>query len=212
MREIDWAMLWEVPLRHNGCCVILVVCALSFPVLCGFSSAQGPTQTNKAASRAQVRFLKPSGMKITWLIEGPKGKSVFSTVPLEVPGRFNFIQGAIYQLRFTHIQGHEGVTLYPTLEVVPQQGRGKEFLQHNAATVAFTDDDFQQVVKGNFLVKVIYLPDPRFQDVAGPGIDHIVSTQLEPGADPIMEARRRGTILLVIRMGNRDLEAPNGAG
>ena len=51
--------------------------------------------------------------------------------------------------------------------------------------------------------------DPQFQELAASGTDEIISTRLEPGADPIMEAQRRGSILLVIRMGNVDQEAPN---
>jgi hypothetical protein len=60
-------------------------------------------------------------------------------------------------------------------------------------------------------VKVIYLPDPQFQETAatGTGCEEIVSSPLEPGVDPIAEAHRRGSILLIIRMGNIDLEAPN---
>jgi hypothetical protein len=64
------------------------------------------------------------------------------------------------------------------------------------------------VLAGNFLVKVIYLPDPQYQDlaaVAGPA--EVISTRLEPGVDPIAEARRRGEILLIVRMGNIDLDA-----
>src|SRR5207244_10327121 len=61
----------------------------------------------------------------------------------------------------------------------------------------------------NYLVKVVYLPNPNFQDLAVSGPNEIVSSRLEPGADPIAEALSRGSILLVIRMGNIDLEAPN---
>jgi hypothetical protein len=42
---------------------------------------------------------------------------------------------------------------------------------------------------------------------APPG--ELSTTILGPGIDPIVEAQRRGTILLVVRMGNIDLEAPN---
>src|SRR4029079_8971443 len=62
--------------------------------------------------------------------------------------------------------------------------------------------------KGTYLVRVISLPDPQFQDVASTGTEEILSTRLEPGVDPIQEALRRGSILLVIRMGNVDQEAP----
>ena len=37
----------------------------------------------------------------------------------------------------------------------------------------------------------------------------MVSSRLEPGVDPLAEAHRRGNILLVVRLGNIDLEAPN---
>ena len=99
--------------------------------------------------------------------------------------------------------------LYPTLEVVPGNARTEAFLAHSAVPVAFTNEDFNQVLAGNYVVKVIYLPDPQFQDLATAGPEEIVSTRLEPGADPIAEAHRRGSVLLVVRFGNIDLELPH---
>ena len=75
--------------------------------------------------------------------------------------------------------------------------------------MAFTDEDFEQVATGNYVVKVIYLPDPQFQELATTGPDEVVSSRLEPGVDPILEAKRRGCILAVVRVGNIDLEAQN---
>jgi uncharacterized protein (TIGR03067 family) len=37
-------------------------------------------------------------------------------------------------------------------------------------------------------------------------IDEVVSTRLEPGVDPVAEARRRGSIIAVVRLGNIDLD------
>src|SRR5205823_7150625 len=93
-----------------------------------------------------------------------------------------------------------------TIEVKPQTPKTGTFLAHSSIPVTFTDDDIEQVIAGNMVTKVIYLPDPAFQDLAVPGPDEIVSTRLEPGVDPEQEAQRRGTVLLVIRMGNIDLE------
>ena len=56
-------------------------------------------------------------------------------------------------------------------------------------------DDFNQILSGNFVTKVIYLPDPEFQELAVAGVETLVSTRLEPGIDPIAEADRRGVIL-----------------
>ena len=59
---------------------------------------------------------------------------------------------------------------------------------------------------GNFVTKVIYLPNPEFQDNTMPGVATLVNAQLQPEVDPIIEASKRGSILAVIRMGNRNMQ------
>lgn len=166
--------------------------------------ANSPTGAMFPSQRTQIFFTKPAGMKIFWMTVGADGKPSYSATPLETPGRFNFAQAAIYRLKLEKIPGRPGLELYPTLEVVPTSPKTNEFLAHNSVPVEFSEDDFKQVVDRNYIVKVIYLPDPQFQDAAGAGPDEIVSTRLEPGQDPIQEALRRGSILLVLRIGNID--------
>jgi hypothetical protein len=156
------------------------------------------------AQRTQVYFGSPVRMKIYWFTQGADGKPNYSTTPLETPGRYNFAQAAIYRLKLTNIPGRPALELYPTLEVVPTSPRTNEFLAHNSVPVDFTEEDFKQVVDRNYIVKVIYLPDPQNQDGAGAGPGEISSTQLQPGQDPIQEALRLGSILLVVRIGNID--------
>lgn len=162
-------------------------------------------------ARSSVRFAGPQGMKIAWYAPTLDGRAAFRN-QLEAPGRYNFVQGAIYRLKLSEIANKPGLELYPTIEVVPQNPKTLTFLAHSAIPVNFTDDDFEQVLAGNFVVKVVYLPDPQFQDLALAGVDEVVSTKLEPGVDPIHEAQRRGSVLLIVRMGNIDLEAPNTPG
>jgi hypothetical protein len=169
----------------------------------------GGVGTPFAVQRTSVRFVGPAGMKITWYSPTPDGRAGFGPQYLEAPGRYNFTQAAIYRLKLSDIPDLPGVELYPTLEVVPANARTTTFLAHSAVPVSFTPADFAEVAAGNFLVKVIYLPDPQFQDLAGTGLEEIVSSRLEPGVDPIAEAHKRGNILVVVRLGNIDLEAPN---
>ena len=61
------------------------------------------------------------------------------------------------------------------------------------------------------MTKVVYLPDPDYQELAVAGVETLVSTRLDPGVDPVCEADRRGSILAIIRIGNKDLET-NGPG
>ncbi|MEZ6143196.1 MAG: hypothetical protein R3B84_21740 [Zavarzinella sp.] len=155
-------------------------------------------------ARTSIRFGDPLDMKVGWMNPDGTVKEALVT-----PARYNFLQGGIYRLKLSNIQGRPGLELYPTLEVNPASEKSAVFLDHNSVPLSFTDDDFEQVAAGHFLVKVVYLPHPQFQDLADVGTPEVISVRLEPGTDPIAEARRRGDILLIVRMGNIDLEAPN---
>jgi hypothetical protein len=173
--------------------------------LTGGPAAGGPFPIQ----RTEVRFVGPAGMKISWYGPSGEGKGGFGPQYLQAPARYNFLQASIYRLKLSDIPNRPGMELYPTLEVVPAKVKTCTFLAHSAVPVVFTEEDFEQAAAGNFVVKVIYLPDPQFQDLAATGPDEVVSSRLDPGVDPIIEAKRRGSILLVVRLGNIDLEAPN---
>jgi hypothetical protein len=157
---------------------------------------------------SQILFVGPEGMSVRWDVGMP---GAFDSDPLTCPGRYNFPQGAIYRLKMSNVPGRPGAELYPTIEVGPVTPRTEAFLAHNAIPVQFTPEDFDQVQSGNFVTKVIYLPDPEFQELALAGVDTLVSTRLDPGVDPIVEADRRGAILAIVRLGNKDLQVPAGA-
>jgi hypothetical protein len=151
----------------------------------------------------QILFDRPELMMVSWDVTGV-GR--YDSEPLIVPGRQNFQQGGIYRLRISNIEGRPGMTLYPTLEVGRASPRTAAYLAHSAIPIQFTQEDFDQVASANFVTKVIYVPDPQFQELALAGVDTIVSTRLDPGMDPITEADRRGAILAIVRLGNKSLE------
>lgn len=153
--------------------------------------------------KVQMHFVRPEGMQVRWDVTG---QGQFDSEPLICPGRQNFPQNAIYRLKLTNIPGKEGAELYPTVEIGPTTPRTAAFLAHNAIPMQLTEEDFDQVMAGNFVTKVIYLPDPEFQELALAGVETLVSTRLDPGVDPIVEADRRGSIMAVIRLGNKDVE------
>src|SRR5262245_43257120 len=155
------------------------------------------------AGMSQIAFLGVEGGEIAWDVSGC---CMFDSTPLVMPGRQNFSQGAIYRLKLTNIPSRAGVELYPTLEVAPVTPRTDAYLAHSPIPVQFTDEDLDQVLAGNFVTKVIYLPDPEFQELALSGVQELVSTRLDPGVDPIAEADRRGSILAILRLGNKDVE------
>jgi hypothetical protein len=169
------------------------------------ASADGGAMAGPATS--QIAFLGDEGVQVQWDVSG---YGMFDSAPLVIPGRQDFYQGAIYRLKITNVPGRPGVELYPTLEVAPVTPRTDAYLAHSPIPVQFTEEDFDQVLSGNFVTKVIYLPDPEFQELALAGVETLVSTRLDPGVDPIAEADRRGSILAILRMGNKDLETNYG--
>jgi hypothetical protein len=154
---------------------------------------------------SQIAFLGVEGAEVAWDVSG---NCMFDSTPLVMPGRQNFSQAAIYRIKLTNIPDRPGVELYPTLEVAPVTPRTNAYLAHSPIPIQFTDEDLDQVLAGNFVTKVIYLPDPEFQELALAGVQELVSTRLDPGTDPIAEADRRGAILAILRVGNLDLQMP----
>lgn len=154
----------------------------------------------------QVKFLGPEGMHIGWQANGG-----YADNQLQSPSRYNFPQAFSYRLKLTNIPGRDALVLYPTLQVYPTHPRTEAYLSHNSVPLQLTDEDLDQVQTNNFVTKVIYLPDPQNQELAIAGVETLVSTRLDPGVDPIVEADRRGTIMLVLRVGNMDLETPHAA-
>lgn len=154
----------------------------------------------------QIRFLGPEGTSIGWQIgEG------FAENQLTAPASNNFVQGATYRLKITGIPGREMPPIYPTLHVYPVHPTTEAYLSHNAVPIRINDEDLDQIATSNFVTKVIYLPDAQYAELAVAGVEELVSTRLPLGQDPIQEADRRGTIMVVLRMGNMDLEMPGPA-
>ncbi len=172
----------------------------------GTGGGMGMGRPGLPNGRSSINFTGPAGMKVTWQL--PDGTFNDEASALTAPKEYNFLQASVYRLRLTSIlPDHPGKSFYPTLEVAQGNPKTLVFLSHSSVPLTFSADDFAQAKAGNLVVKVVYLPDPINQDFNTVlGAEEVVSTRLEPGADPVAEAQRRGTILAIIRMGNIDLE------
>ena len=166
-----------------------------------------PPMRQFATATTQVRFVGPDGMHVGWQI--PNG---FAENQLVTPGRYAFLQGNAYRLKLTNIPGRDGVVLYPSLMIYPSHPNTEAYLSHVTLPLQLTVEDLDQVESNNFVTKVIYLPDAKFQELAIANVETLVSTRLDPGVDPIQEADKRGTIMAVLRLGNMDFEMPGATG
>jgi hypothetical protein len=166
--------------------------------------------TKKFAPSSQIYFTGPKGLTITWDVTAPGS---YDSEELVAPARYNFPQGATYHLRLTNLPDRPGVELFPSIEVAHSPQRAEEFLKHSAIPIEFTAEDFDNVMTCQTVTKVVYLPDPEFQTPKSGGVQTLVSTKLDPGCDPIVEADRRGNILAIVGFGTKKIgaEASNKA-
>lgn len=151
----------------------------------------------------QIRFVGPDGMQIGWMVNGR-----FLDDQLVAPASYDFQQSATYQLKLSHIPGRVGEIYYPTLQIHPSHPTTDAYLAHNPVPVRLTVEDLEQLRTNNYVTKVVFLPDPKNQDLAIADVEELVSTRLPAGADPVREADKLGTVMAVLRVGNRDLEMP----
>ena len=131
---------------------VMMRAAAGGPMMGGGMMPMGPGATT------QISFIGPKSTTVTWELGG----AGFDSEPLVFPGRQNFPQGGIYRLKLTNVEGRPGQEYYPTLEVGPATPRTDAYLAHTPVPVQFTEEDFDQIQSGNFVTKVIYLPDPEF--------------------------------------------------
>jgi hypothetical protein len=154
----------------------------------------------------QVRLAGPPGMKVARFVPAEGGKPRGETsAAKEAPCRLNLPLGQVVRLKLSDIPNRPGLTLYPSVEVMPASPKTAAFLANTFASLTFTNEDLDQVTAGRLVIKVIYL---KGADGAEP--DELASPRLEPGVDPIAEAGRRGSLLMVVRLGGIDLEAGGG--
>ncbi|MFH1924458.1 MAG: serine/threonine-protein kinase, partial [Planctomycetota bacterium] len=165
-----------------------------------------PPGNVEPALMAQVAFVGPEGMVVMW---EATGQGHFDSEPLVCPGRHNFSSGTVHQLKLTNIPHRPFVELYPTLETRASLPATADFLSHALIPVLFAAEDFDQALSGNVVTRVLYLPNPEHRPLVPGGVDALVSTGLDPGVDPIVEADRRGSILAIVRLSNIDLEPPD---
>lgn len=147
----------------------------------------------EAGPRVQVRFAGPVGMRV-WF-QAATGR--FEKDPrVEVPGRINLRPGCVYRLKLADIPNRPGLVLYPTLEIGRLRNESAGFLAHQAVPLEFTDEEFDRVVNGQVVTKVVTLAGE------GRGV-----TSFSGQGAPLQEAMPRGAVLIVVRVGNIDLEA-----
>jgi RNA polymerase sigma factor (sigma-70 family) len=166
----------------------------------GSGTAAGGEKQARVSDSA--RPAEPRDVQV--LIKGPQGMTIHLPTgakpgaKVAAPARLDLQAGKRYRVRLTDISNRPGVELYPTLEIPKTTTDTKPFLAASAIPIEFFNRDFDAVGDGTALTKVVYLKSPE-------GEPNTIASYDVPGVDVIDEARKRGTILAVVRMGNIDM-------
>ncbi len=160
----------------------------------GKNTSDAPLATFGNQPKSQILFTAPQGLNVLC------ATSDSPTAPIVCPGRMNLAQGITHQLQLSKIPELAGANLLVSFELREATAKTKPYLDHNAIQVVFTEADFEHALSGHLMTKVIYFPN---QQGALAGLDTITSTRVDPQVDPVQEATRRGTVVAVLRMGNR---------
>ncbi|MCF0233455.1 MAG: hypothetical protein HUK22_00590 [Thermoguttaceae bacterium] len=156
-----------------------------------------------------VAFLTPSGVRVGLATDGafvygkePTGEE--NPRGLQTAAVAAFALGRTYRLQISNIPYNPGRVLYPTLEVIgkltPPAGREWEF----PVEVVVPQEDLELALKGNMVVRVIFVEDSANAlavDTGEPNAE--ITVDVPSSADPVAVAETRGRAVAILRLGSR---------
>jgi len=200
-----------------------VVGGTAVVVLCGIwlmhtASAQDP----------QVHYLPPGGMPPgaiggQQLLRGGMLPGFFQPVEIRAPHgtlvslaesgtfgpaqpapvRVGLLIGQVYRLCVVNIPTHEGLEVFPTVEVVNRlhTPRGQE--TRFPIIIDLTKEDLELALDGKFVNRVIYLEDPLGALPVRDDPQVQGWFDVKPSDDPLAVADRLGRVMAIVRIGGR---------
>ncbi len=117
--------------------------------------------------------------------------------------RVGLLVGRVYRLRVIRIPGHLGQELFPTLEVIDRTFAPAPVAVKFPVPVRLEQEDLELALQGKFVLRVIYLEDPRKALPVSVPSGEVPWFEVRPGEDPLQMARALGRPLAILRLGGR---------
>ena len=167
--------------------------------------AQAPAPRERKAPRTWLPFAGPDEMRIAF--EGEDGDFEEPMSAFDAARRLNLWQGQTHRFRLTGlVPDQPELTLVADIEVRKSTPLTRRHLQRAAVVVRVRPEEAAQAVRAP-VVKVFYLSDSAERPTGSiANAEEVVSTSLPPGVDALAEARRRGTVVAVVRLGAPETE------
>jgi hypothetical protein len=93
------------------------------------------------------------------------------------------------------VPNRPGLVLYPTIELFSPTAKTAEYLAHASIPVAFTKEDLELAAADRLATRVISLSDETAES----------PTSVRGDADAVERAKKKGTLLMIVRLGSIDL-------
>ena len=123
--------------------------------------------------------------------------------PKAGPVRAGLLIGAVYRLRVTNIPQHEGLEVFPSIELVnrlyPPPGQETRF----PIPIELAEEDLVLALQGNFITRIIYLEDPKNALPVAQDPQRQSRYEVEAHDDPLAVADRLGRPMAILRLGGR---------
>lgn len=161
----------------------------------------GQAQLMRGGPRAgyfqPVEIVAPEGAAISLAEEGRFGE------PRENRALVGMLIGHVYHLKVTQIPLHEGIEIFPTIELLdrlyPPTGQELRF----PIPIELTLEELDHAAQGRYVTRVIYLEDPRTALPVREDEKHQRYYEVEPTRDVLQEADRLGRPMAILRIGSR---------
>lgn len=144
-----------------------------------------------------VEIRAPQGTRIDHAVEGAFAENE--------PGNrlVGLLVGQVYRFRVAHIPNHEGVEVFPTIELIdrtyPPCGKELKF----PVPVELTEEELGMAARGLLVTRVIYVEDPMIALPVAQRRDEQSWYEAAPAADPLVEADALGRPIAILRIGGR---------
>jgi uncharacterized repeat protein (TIGR01451 family) len=159
---------------------------------------QMPVQAQPLSPLLYIKVMGPAGMKVTFYPGSPGARA------LDAPAVVGVRPGYVYRLQLS-LANRPDLKLFPSLEV-----RGSLHLPIAKAMlypvpIVFLPEEIERIDRlGGMITKVHYLEDPAQAPAVATKPDEPLALDVPIGADPMEEARARGRIMVVARVGERE--------
>jgi uncharacterized repeat protein (TIGR01451 family) len=153
-----------------------------------------------------VEFIGPEGAKIAMHVDGDYSASSETRV------KVGLLVGQVYRFKVTEIAEREGMELYPTIELINRLYPPAGLMEKFPVPVHLTKEDLHAVLDGGFLVRVIYLEDPKLALPVAETKDFQNVLDVDSFQDPLKTADRLGRPMAILRIGTRIPDANDAMG